>query len=65
MASSLSNVSSSFLRTGCHTWNPCGSLSDQIGEIIEVLVAEGAEPKSLYEAVHTLDLPAVDVEGGP
>ena len=48
-----------------HTGNPYGSLSDQISEIIEVLVAEGTSPKSLYEAVHALYLPAADVEGGP
>ena len=48
--------------TGCHTGNPYGALSDQIGEIIEVLVAEGTSPQSLYEAVHALYLPAADVE---
>ena len=42
-----------------------GLLPDQISEIIEVLVAEGTSTQSLYEAVHTLDFPAADVEGGP
>ena len=51
--------------TGCHTGNPYGALSDQISEIIEVLVAECTSPQSLYEAVHTLYPPADDVEDGP
>ena len=29
-----------------HTGNPYGSLSDQISEIIEVMVAEGTSPHS-------------------
>ena len=63
--SSLNNVCLSFRMTVFHTGNPYWSLSDQISEIIEVLVAEGTSSHCLYETVHTLYPPAADVEGGP
>ena len=40
-------------------------LPDEVCEIIEILVAESASSEGLYEAVHTLYLPAADAEGGP